>query len=73
MFGSKIRVFRTLLRMNQIEFGKKFDAYGSDVSKWENDQAEPKLSQVKKMVEHGLSPDFLLFGSGSPLNGSGHK
>ena len=61
--GKRICALRKAKGMKQEELAQRLDISGQAVSKWENDQTCPDVSQLPRLAEvFGVTTDYLLTG-----------
>lgn len=49
--GTNIRIARKKALMTQVDLANKLGVKQHQITRWENDQAEPRLSTIKKIAE----------------------
>lgn len=49
--GDNIRIARKKALMTQVDLANKLGVKQHQITRWENDQAEPRLSTIKKIAE----------------------
>lgn len=61
MFNERIKVLRTSMNLNQVEFAKKLGVTKQSVSNWENNNIQPSIDMLFKIATtFSVFSDFLL-------------
>lgn len=61
MFGDILRIEREKLGLSQSQLGERLKVSRKTVSRWENNEREPRQSELAKIhVVLGISPDALV-------------
>lgn len=61
MFSERIKMLRTSMSLNQVEFAKKLGVTKQSVSNWENSNIQPSIDMLVKIATtFSVSSDFLL-------------
>ena len=59
--NTNIKILRTGMGLNQVEFAKKLNITKQCVSNWENDNVQPSIEMLLKLADFfKVSTDFLL-------------
>ena len=65
MFGKRLKIIRNELKISQIEMAKALNISIKGYWNYENDEREPKLEILKRIVEKfNINPHWLLTGDG---------
>lgn len=61
MLSKRIRELRFSLGLNQVQFGQAFNVTKQTISNWENDNIQPSVEMLIKIVNtYSVSADYLL-------------
>lgn len=68
MLSKRIRELRFSLGLNQVQFGQALNVTKQTISNWENDNIQPSVEMLIKIVNtYSVSADYLLGINDSPL------
>ena len=61
MLSKRIKELRISLGLNQVQFGKSLNVTKQTISNWENDNIQPSVDMLLKIVRlYSVSADYLL-------------
>ena len=61
MLSKRIRELRFSLGLNQVQFGQALNVTKQTISNWENDNIQPSVEMLIKIVNtYSVSADYLL-------------
>lgn len=61
MLSQRIKELRLSLGLNQVQFGKSLNVTKQTISNWENDNIQPSVDMLLKIVKlYSVSSDYLL-------------
>lgn len=60
MLSKRIKELRISLGLNQVQFGKSLNVTKQTISNWENDNIQPSVDMLLKIVRlYSVSADYL--------------